>query len=126
MKSELQANYVAEMVRIAMIEKYGRNATRDGYKVTTTIDSSIQNAATYSLRRGLLEYTQRQGYRGPIQKIDLSTQNVSLPLERWSDEIRLSIEDLNIKLFIFIYHVIAEKKFDHNLFIPTRVRNLSS
>ena len=93
--SEIRAPYVAEMVRIAMIEKYGRNATRDGYKVTTTIDSSIQNAATYSLRRGLLEYTQRQGYRGPIQKIDLSTQNVSLPLERWSDEIRLSIEDLN-------------------------------
>ena len=32
--SELSAPYVAEMVRIAMIEKYGKDATRDGYKLS--------------------------------------------------------------------------------------------
>ena len=56
--TEVSTPYIAEMVRTAMIEKYGRNAKQDGYKVTTTIDSKTQSAATYSLRRGLLEYTE--------------------------------------------------------------------
>ena len=93
--SELSAPYVAEMVRIAMIEKYGKDATRDGYKVTTTIDSNLQQAATYSLRRGLLEYTQRQGYQGPIAKINIESLNTSLPFEKWPEQIRLAIEELD-------------------------------
>jgi len=93
--SELSAPYVAEMVRVAMIEKYGTKATRDGFKVITTIDSNLQEAATYALRRGLLQYTQRQGYKGPIGHIDLTTQNTSLPLEKWPENIRLSIENIN-------------------------------
>ena len=93
--SELSAPYVAEMVRIAMVEKYGKNATRDGYKVVTTIDSKIQKAATYSLRRGLLEYSHRQGFQGPIDHIDIANLNTSLPFEKWPENIQLSIERFN-------------------------------
>ena len=91
----MSAPYVAEMVRIAMVEKYGKNATRDGYKVVTTIDSKIQKAATYSLRRGLLEYSHRQGYQGPIDHIDIANLNTSLPFEKWPENIQLSIERFN-------------------------------
>lgn len=91
----MSAPYVAEMVRIAMVEKYGKNATRDGYKVVTTIDSKIQKAATYSLRRGLLEYSHRQGFQGPIDHIDIANLNTSLPFEKWPENIQLSIERFN-------------------------------
>lgn len=65
---ELAAPYIAEMVRSEMFEKYGEAAYTDGYQVTTTISSTLQEAANSSLRKGLLEYDVRHGYRGPEKK----------------------------------------------------------
>lgn len=62
---ELDAPYVAEMVRAEMIQRFGPEAYTAGYEVTTTIDSRLQNAATRALRQALLEYDRRHGYRGP-------------------------------------------------------------
>lgn len=66
---QLEANYVAEMVRAEMVNKYGEAAYTDGYTVTTTIDSTRQKAATAALRGGLLAYEERHGYRGPEAKL---------------------------------------------------------
>ncbi|HUX73442.1 MAG TPA: penicillin-binding protein 1A [Steroidobacteraceae bacterium] len=68
---EVQAPYVAEMVRADMQAKYGAGIYTDGYKVVTTIDSRLQTAATVAVRTGLLEYDRRHGYRGPIAKLEL-------------------------------------------------------
>ncbi len=62
---ELEAPYVAEMVRAEMIERYGPEAYTAGYEVITTVDSKLQTAANVALRRALLEYDRRHGYRGP-------------------------------------------------------------
>ena len=67
------AQYVAEMVRQTMFERYKENAYTDGYRVYTTVDSQHQKWAFDALRAGLTEYDVRHGYRGPESFIDLKT-----------------------------------------------------
>ena len=61
---EVEAPYVAEMARAHMETAYGDDAYTAGYKVYTTIDSRLQHAADAALRRTLLDYDARHGYRG--------------------------------------------------------------
>ena len=67
---EVDAPYVAEMVRADVVERFGEEAYSAGYRVTTTIDSRLQRSADWSLRAALLEYDRRHGYRGPVAHID--------------------------------------------------------
>ncbi|MEO7387529.1 MAG: PBP1A family penicillin-binding protein [Gammaproteobacteria bacterium] len=75
---ELDAPYIAEMVRAEMVARFGPDATSGGYRVTTTIDSGLQGAADRALRTALLEYDRRHGFRGPLERDALgrATQNV--------------------------------------------------
>ena len=66
-----RAEYIAEMVRQAMYERYQENTYTLGLKVTTTLLVDHQNAAYAALRRGVLEYDRRHGYRGPEGYADL-------------------------------------------------------
>lgn len=61
---ELEAPYVAEMVRQKMVEKYGQDTFIGGYKVFTTLNSHLQVTARKALRSTLHEYDERHGYRG--------------------------------------------------------------
>ena len=63
--------YAAEMVRQMMYDKYGDNIYTDGFRVYTTIDSKMQQAAYNSLRTGLLNYDTSHGYKGPEQQLHL-------------------------------------------------------
>jgi penicillin-binding protein 1A len=69
---EVDAPYVAEMIRNDMQARYGDAVYTAGYKVFTTIDSRLQSAATIALRTGLLEYDRRHGFRGATAKVDIS------------------------------------------------------
>ena len=69
LKSELSARYAAEMVREEMVSLYGEAAYREGFIVTTTIQSHLQDSANSAVRTGLLNYDKRHGYRGPIINI---------------------------------------------------------
>jgi penicillin-binding protein 1A len=69
---EVDAPYLAEMVRNDMQNKYGDAVYTAGYKVYTTLDSRLQAAGTVALRTGLLEYDMRHGFRGASAKVDLS------------------------------------------------------
>ncbi|HEX4151895.1 MAG TPA: penicillin-binding protein 1A [Steroidobacteraceae bacterium] len=69
---EVDAPYVAEMVRNEMQSRYGDSIYTAGYQVYTTIDSRLQAAGTVALRTGLLEYDRRHGWRGATAKVDLS------------------------------------------------------
>ncbi|MFQ5659374.1 MAG: penicillin-binding protein 1A [Gammaproteobacteria bacterium] len=68
---EIEAPYVAEMVRKQLIEEYGEKVYSNGYKIFTTIHSKNQIAANDALRRALLAYDKRHGYRGPEAHFDL-------------------------------------------------------
>ncbi len=67
---ELDAGYVAEMVRAEMVSKYGDAAYTAGYKVVTTIDSTRQALANTALRSKLLDYEERHGYPGAEARLD--------------------------------------------------------
>ncbi len=87
-KVELDAPYVAEMVRRDMLDRYGDGTYTDGYQVVTTLDSRLQKAANYALRNGLLEFTRRRGYRGVLQNIEFDDALPDTPFEEWPAEIR--------------------------------------
>ncbi|POZ60737.1 penicillin-binding protein 1A [Chromobacterium alticapitis] len=67
--------YVAEMVRQAMYERYKEAAYTEGFKVYTTIDSRHQQWAYDALRAGLVDYDRKTGYRGPERYLDLPSGN---------------------------------------------------
>ena len=62
--SELEAPYVAEMVRQQIIAKFGLKAYTEGYTAITTIDSKMQESGVEALQSGILSYDTRHGYRG--------------------------------------------------------------
>lgn len=70
---EVEAPYVAEMVRADLVNRLGPDAYTAGYEVTTTIDSRLQSAAVRALRAALFEYDQRHGYRGPLARVALES-----------------------------------------------------
>ena len=61
--TELDAPYIAEMVRNEVYDLYGDDTYTTGLKVYTSIDSQLQNTAIRALRNTLHEYDQRHGYR---------------------------------------------------------------
>jgi penicillin-binding protein 1A len=68
---DTHAEYVAELARQAVFDQLKEDAYTKGIVVTTTILSADQNAAYQSLRRNVLAYDQRHGYRGPEANIEL-------------------------------------------------------
>lgn len=62
---KVHAEYVAEMVRQAMVSQYGEEAYTRGLVVTTSLKANEQEAAYRALRQGILDYERRQVYRGP-------------------------------------------------------------
>src|SRR6201999_3449872 len=68
---EVEAPWVAELVRQDAIDRLGNEALTDGYAVYTTIDSKDQDAANQALRDDLMAYDQRHGFRGPEAHFDL-------------------------------------------------------
>ncbi|MBV1787390.1 penicillin-binding protein 1A [Marinobacterium sp. D7] len=69
---ELQAPYIAEMVRAELYEQYGEDLYTEGLSVITTIDSQLQESAASALRNGLIAYSERHGYHGPEHQYDTS------------------------------------------------------
>ena len=67
----LRADFVAEMVRAKMVEKYGDTVFNDGYNVITTLRTRHQQAANDAIHNALLAYDRRHGYRGAIAQIAL-------------------------------------------------------
>ncbi len=69
---EVEAPYIAEMVRAEIYSRYGDEAYTAGYRVYTTVDGRLQAAANSALRQGLLEYGRRHGYRGPEDHVEIA------------------------------------------------------
>ncbi|MGD8909148.1 MAG: penicillin-binding protein 1A [Chromatiales bacterium] len=70
--SEIEAPYVAEMVRAEAVKRYGQDAYTSGYTITTSIDSQLQTAANQALRSAIQAYDKRHGYRGVSGYLELS------------------------------------------------------
>lgn len=66
---EVNAPYIAEMARAEMVGRYGSDAYTEGFRVTTTVPSNLQEIANDAVLTGLTDYDQRHGYRGPESRL---------------------------------------------------------
>ncbi len=66
------AEFAAEMARQVVFEAYGEEAYTRGLTVWTTLRRADQEAAHAAVRRGLLDYDRRHGYRGPEAYVNLA------------------------------------------------------
>ena len=69
------AEYVAELVRQEVVAEFKEEAYTRGLSVITTIRKAEQDAAYDSVRRNVLAYDQRHGYRGPEAFIELPAES---------------------------------------------------
>jgi penicillin-binding protein 1A len=84
--ADVEAPYIAEMVRLEIKTRFGDAAQDAGYKVYTTIDGRLQRAANRALRMGLVDYDRRQGWRGATNKVELTGNETVDGLETLLDE----------------------------------------
>lgn len=93
--NELTAPDVAEMVRREMVRRYGEeNYDSQGFSVVTTLDSRLQKSANYAVRNGLLAFTRRRGYRGPIARLNDAIDPAILhetAFGEWPEAVRVSL-----------------------------------
>jgi penicillin-binding protein 1A len=92
-KNDLSAPYVAEMVRREMLNRYGEETYSAGYRVVTTLDAELQSAANYAVKNGLLSFTRRRGYRGPIDTLEADPAILATPFAEWPDELQRQLQD---------------------------------
>ena len=78
---ELAAPWIAEMARAEMVGRYGSDAYTQGFRVTTTVPSDLQEHANQAVFEGLIAYDQRHGYRGPESRLPGKTR------EAWALEL---------------------------------------
>ena len=74
------AEFVAEMARQVVFDAYGDDAYTKGIRVYTTIKSRHQESAYAGLRKGVLDYDRRHGYRGPEEVVHLPTDADALDI----------------------------------------------
>ncbi len=79
-KAAASAPYVAEMVRQEMVQRYGKAVYTSGYEVVTTLDIKRQQAANQALRKDLIAYSLRHGFRGAEAHYSLD----EIPAEDWT------------------------------------------
>ncbi|MGM0412638.1 MAG: penicillin-binding protein 1A [Pseudomonadota bacterium] len=70
-EANLYAPWVAELARQEMVARHGEDAYTGGYRVYTTVESRLQEAANEALANGLHQYSYRHGYRGPLEQREL-------------------------------------------------------
>ncbi len=90
------AEYVAEMARQVVFDAYGDDAYTRGLTVYTTIRKADQEAAYAAVRRGVLDYDRRHGYRGPEAYVSLPQD----PTERESALERVFQETVDSEGFV--------------------------
>ena len=69
----VKAEFVAEMARALVFERFAEDTYTRGLRVYTTILKADQEAAHAALRRGVLDYERRHGYRGPESFVELAS-----------------------------------------------------
>ncbi len=87
----VHAEFVAEMARQIAAERFPEDVYSRGMKVYTTLIKAEQEAAYLSLRKGVMDYDRRHGYRGAESFVDL--KDVKSDQDEAIDEILQEISD---------------------------------
>jgi len=103
----VDGRYIAEIVRQAMIDRYGLSVYKDGFSVVTTIDSKLQHAALKSIAKNIYAYDKRHGWREPTNLLsripelifkELQIGNLDILYEESSTWDKLGMRQLNISV----------------------------
>ncbi len=84
-RPQIEASYLAEMVRDHMVQRYGEAAYTDGYTVHTTLNTRLQAAANQGIRQALTDYSRRHGYHGPEDHYDVEGLSEEEALTHWRE-----------------------------------------
>ena len=96
------SQYFIEDVRKKIINDLGYDKLyKQGFNINTPIKLNFQKIATDSLRKGLLEYDTRKGWRGPILTINNLNNDWHLGLEKYNLEKSIGWEIAIIKKLDF-------------------------
>lgn len=87
----IHAEYVTEMARQIAAERFPEDVYTRGLRVYTTILKKDQDAAYASLRRGVLDYDRRHGYRGAEAYTDIG--QIRSDQEEALDEVLQDFQD---------------------------------
>lgn len=69
-----EAQFFAEEIRRWIQQNYGDASLYDGgLAVRSTFDPKLQRFGVMALRKGLVGYDRRHGWRGPVSRVDLAT-----------------------------------------------------
>lgn len=81
------SEYFAEEVRKQIAELYGIEALYDGgLAVRTSLNPQLQEAAGVALRKWLVEYDRRHGWRGPVDTLEVG--------DNWTEDFKTAIKPL--------------------------------
>ena len=70
-----RAHYFLEYVRQNIERNYGRHPLyRGGLKIYTTVNLKMQTAAENAIQKGLKELDNREGFRGPIGRVNFAVE----------------------------------------------------
>ena len=108
---EVEAPYLAEMVRQEVIQRFGSKALTDGYVVHTTLDSHLQELATTALRTKLEAYDHRHGYRGP-------ESHAVLPDTATASDYENALADFHVVGDLLPGLVVASDAREANVYLP--------
>ena len=72
----VEARYFLEEVRRALVDSYGNEGLyKGGLTVRTSLDPRLQKIADIILKKGLVNYDIRHGWRGPLANINIKETN---------------------------------------------------
>ncbi|QMU62100.1 MAG: PBP1A family penicillin-binding protein [Gammaproteobacteria bacterium] len=91
---EVDAPYIGEMARAFIVDIFGTaDAYNKGYRVYTTVDTRLQQAARQALVKGLRDYDKRHGYRGVESKVEGITNEMGeIDTEKLDETLRVLTE----------------------------------
>ncbi len=107
---DIEAGYIAEMVRSELYDTFGDELYTTGLSVYTTIDAGRQKAANKAIYDGVINYDMRHGYKGtletrvdlidaPVEEQEAALQDISR-FEGWQTALVLSVDGItaNVRL----------------------------
>lgn len=111
------ADYVTEMARQYMVQTYGEKVYAQGLKVYTTLIKVDQDAAWAAVRKGVMDYDRRHGYRGPegFEELDQAATEDDFedaladlePSDTLVPAIVLGVSDKNVRAYVKSAEVIT-------------------
>nr|MDJ1539028.1 penicillin-binding protein 1A [Bermanella sp. WJH001] len=80
--TEIEAPYIAELVRAEMLERFPDDLYTKGYSVTTTVHSELQTTAQRVVREGLQDYDRKHGLRSEAKVLPpfILTEQQDIPV----------------------------------------------